>query len=62
MRILIAEDEVATARALQVLLRKNHYTVDIVYNGNDAWDYISTNVSFLVLGASLIIAGKYKRQ
>ena len=44
MRILIAEDEVATARALQVLLKKNNYTVDIVHNGNDAWDYISTNL------------------
>ena len=44
MRILIAEDEIATARALQVLLKKNNYTVDIVHNGNDAWDYISTNL------------------
>ena len=44
MRILIAEDEIATAKALQVLLKKNNYTVDIVHNGNDAWDYISTNL------------------
>ena len=44
MRILIAEDEVATAKALQLLLKKNNYTVDIVHNGNDAWDYISTSL------------------
>ena len=44
MRILIAEDEIATAKALQVLLKKNNYTVDIVHNGNDAWDYIGTNL------------------
>ncbi len=44
MRILIAEDEVATAKALQVLLKKNNYSVDIVHNGNDAWDYISTSL------------------
>lgn len=44
MRILIAEDEIATAKALQLLLKKNNYTVDIVHNGDDAWDYISTNL------------------
>ena len=44
MRILIAEDEVATAKALQVLLKKNNYSVDIVHNGYDAWDYISTSL------------------
>ncbi len=40
MRILIAEDEVATARALKLLLEKAKYAVDIVHNGNDAWEYI----------------------
>lgn len=44
MRILIAEDEVATARALKLLLEKAKYTVDIVHNGTDAWDYISAGV------------------
>ena len=39
MRILIAEDEPATARALKLLLEKQKCSVDIVYNGNDAWDY-----------------------
>ncbi len=41
MRILIAEDEVATAKALKILLEKAKYSVDIVHNGQDAWDYIS---------------------
>jgi DNA-binding response OmpR family regulator len=41
MRILIAEDEVATAKALKILLEKSKYSVDIVHTGTDAWDYIS---------------------
>ena len=40
MRILIAEDEIATAKALKVLLEKAKYSVDIVHNGTDAWEYI----------------------
>lgn len=40
MRILIAEDEVSIAKALEVMLRKNKYAVDIVHNGLDARDYI----------------------
>ena len=40
MRILIAEDEVATAKALKLLLEKAKYSVDTVHNGTDAWDYI----------------------
>ena len=41
MRILIAEDEVEIAKALKVILEKNKYSVDIVHNGLDAYDYIS---------------------
>ena len=41
MRVLIAEDEVATAKAIKLLLEKAKFSVDIVHNGNDAWDYIS---------------------
>lgn len=40
MRILIAEDEVSTAKALKVLLEKAKYIVDTVHNGNDAWEYV----------------------
>ena len=50
MRILIAEDEVAIARALKVMLEKNKYAVDLVHNGNDALDYIqATAYDALVL-------------
>lgn len=50
MRILIAEDEIAIARALKVMLEKNKYSVDLVHNGNDALDYIrSTAYDALVL-------------
>ncbi|MCR5061044.1 MAG: response regulator transcription factor [Saccharofermentans sp.] len=42
MRILIAEDEISTAKALKVILEKNRFSVDIVHNGDDAWNYIRT--------------------
>ncbi|SCW53303.1 DNA-binding response regulator, OmpR family, contains REC and winged-helix (wHTH) domain [Ruminococcaceae bacterium YRB3002] len=42
MRILIAEDEITTAKALKVILEKNRFSVDIVHNGDDAWNYIRT--------------------
>lgn len=42
MRILIAEDEVSIAKALKVMLEKDKYTVDIVYDGQDAYDFIMT--------------------
>ena len=41
MRILLAEDEVSIARALKLMLEKNQYTVDMVHNGADAYDFIS---------------------
>lgn len=40
MKILIAEDEISTAKALKVILEKSKFSVDIVHNGNDAWSYI----------------------
>ena len=40
MRVLIAEDEVATAKAIKLLLEKAKFSVDIVHNGIDAWDYV----------------------
>ena len=50
MRILLAEDEKMIARALRVMLEKNKYAVDVVYNGTDALDYIrTTNYDALVL-------------
>ena len=50
MRILIAEDEAGIARALKVILEKNKFSTDIVYNGTDALDYIlSTSYDAIVL-------------
>lgn len=40
MRILVAEDEISIAKALKVMLEKEKYSVDIVHNGQDAFDYI----------------------
>lgn len=40
MRILLCEDEVELSNALVAMMRHNKYTVDAVYNGRDALDYI----------------------
>ncbi len=40
MRILIAEDEKALARAVVKILEKNNHSADAVYNGEDALDYL----------------------
>ena len=42
MKLLIAEDERDLADALTVLLERNKYIVDTVYNGRDAYEYAST--------------------
>lgn len=42
MKLLLAEDERDHADALTVLLERNKYTVDTVYNGRDAYEYAST--------------------
>lgn len=44
MRLLLAEDEKSLSRAIKVLLERNHYSVDAVYNGQDALDYLGTNL------------------
>lgn len=56
MRVLIAEDEVATAKAIKLLLEKAKYSVDIVHNGFDAWDYISSN-SYEVIVLDIMMPG-----
>ncbi len=40
MRILYAEDEKAISEAVSGILIKNNYSVDSVYNGEEALDYI----------------------
>lgn len=41
MRVLIAEDEVSIAKALKIILEKEKYTVDIVHDGQEAFEYIT---------------------
>ena len=40
MRLLLAEDEYSLTRALVKILEKNNYTVEAVYNGEDALAYL----------------------
>ena len=56
MKILIAEDEVATAKALKLLLERSKYSVDIVHTGSDAWDYIS-GASYDVVVLDIMMPG-----
>lgn len=56
MRILIAEDEVSTAKAIKLLLEKAKYSVDIVHNGIDAWDYIQAG-SYEVIVLDIMMPG-----
>ena len=42
MRLLFAEDEKSLSRAICAILKKNNYSVDAVYNGADALDYLAT--------------------
>jgi len=44
MRLLLAEDEKALSKALTTILKHNHYSVDAVYNGQDALDYLVTDI------------------
>ena len=40
MRILLAEDERSLSRAVSALLEKNNYSVDAVYDGQEALDFL----------------------
>ncbi len=42
MRLLIAEDEKDLAEALEVFFEKNQFSVDAVFNGQDAYDYAAS--------------------
>ena len=44
MRILLAEDEKELSKALCTLLKYNNFSVDAVYNGEDALDYLDSNI------------------
>ena len=42
MRILLAEDERSLSRAVAALLEKHNYSVDAVYDGQEALDYLES--------------------
>lgn len=44
MRILLAEDEVALNKALSKILKHSGYTVDSVFDGKDALDYLESDI------------------
>ena len=41
MRLLLAEDEKPLSRAVTAILQRSHYTVDTVYDGEEAREYFS---------------------
>lgn len=43
MRILLAEDERSLSRVLVTIFQKNNYSVDAVYNGEDALAYLQSD-------------------
>ena len=43
MRILIAEDDPKLLKSLVHIFELNHYSVDGVDNGNDAFDFASSD-------------------
>lgn len=50
MRLLLAEDERELSNALTAILKHNRYSVDAVYNGQDALDYgLSENYDGIIL-------------
>ena len=42
MRLLLAEDERALSKALVTILERNNYSVDAVYDGQEALEYLET--------------------
>ena len=50
MRILVADDEPEMTMVLEALLKREHYSVDVVCNGQDALDYgLAENYDCIVL-------------
>jgi len=50
MRVLVADDEPEMTMVLEALLQREHYSVDLVYNGQDALDHgLAENYDCLVL-------------
>ena len=43
MRLLLPEDEHALSKALKATLERNHYSVDVVYDGQTALEYLEAD-------------------
>ncbi len=56
MRILLVEDELSLSKALKAILEANKYSVDAVFNGNDAVSFIEDTGYDLVI-LDLMIPG-----
>lgn len=44
MRILLAEDDSSLSNAICTILKYNNYSVDAVYDGQEALDYLESNI------------------
>ena len=42
MRLLLAEDEKSLSRAVKAILEKNNFSVDAVYDGAEALEYLES--------------------
>lgn len=49
MRVLMVEDEKYTARAVAEILKKNHYAVDLAYDGEEGLDFALTDVYDIII-------------
>ena len=43
MKLLLAEDEKSLSRAIKIILEKNNYLVDAVYDGREALEYLEAD-------------------
>lgn len=44
MRILLAEDDKSLSHAIETILKKNNYAIDVVFNGKDALAYLESDL------------------
>lgn len=49
MRILIVEDEKPLGKAMEAILKKHHYLVDLVHDGESGYDYASTGIYDVII-------------
>jgi len=57
LKILLVDDDYEISKALRLVLERNKYTVDTVYNGDDALDYIRSGTYDGVI-LDIMIPGK----